>query len=566
MLRRFSRTLCTVLLVLATLGAADALAGTHVGDDVTAGVRTEAQHDADPFGYKVVWIDFDSPFRKTDLRIGDLVLGVDEVRYRSADFAQRSAVGDLAEAAFWSKRKARDGQPVTLTLRRDGREMKIVGALRANRSYTTSGGRPALQDGGPDRLGSDGFDGAWQMWYERFVADCSYVLDEGWERLSFENRKRLVEHLDRKPRVDHLAAHFPGPLADSVVADWTRVERSLRGKRIELTEQDLAWRDLGAQRVKHVAAAGVAAREALLAAVQADLVEPFPALDPAAGDRSAVVGKVVALPAVGMDRMISDLGRSFLVIGSRADGYWFADCNDPDMTLFFGAFYRYRGLVQPDIRESFALVGRIRDDPRMLTIREQAVSGLTLDVLGVMVNDQLFVDLRSLKGLAGARPARIDFAGEPGLGDSVPAPLDDASPPEAVMAAFITAVKRGDEKRWRGYIADWQLRERADGSVLFIPGRDEPQRNYARAWEQSRRLILSDVYDARVAGVSTVRTLAAGDAAAFVPRVEQVVVRLDHYGRFDGEYRSFVDVRVHRRYVLQRVGGGPWRIDSLQSL
>ena len=51
-----------------------------------------------------------------------------------------------------------------------------------------------------------------------------------------------------------------------------------------------------------------------------------------------------------------------------------------------------------------------------------------------------------------------------------------------------------------------------------------------------------------------------------LPNVDQVVVWVDHYGLFDGEYRTFQNVNVRRRWVLQRLDEGPWKITSIQGL
>ena len=34
----------------------------------------------------------------------------------------------------------------------------------------------------------------------------------------------------------------------------------------------------------------------------------------------------------------------------------------------------------------------------------------------------------------------------------------------------------------------------------------------------------------------------------------------------EGEYRAFLDVTVHRWWVLQRIDNGPWRIATLQGI
>ena len=85
-------------------------------------------------------------------------------------------------------------------------------------------------------------------------------------------------------------------------------------------------------------------------------------------------------------------------------------------------------------------------------------------------------------------------------------------------------------------------------------------------WERSRRLITSEVYDARVERVERVTRVLERTGDNGLPNVDQVVVWVDHYGLFDGEYRTFQNVNVHRQWVLQRLDEGPWRITSIQGL
>jgi hypothetical protein len=78
----------------------------------------------------------------------------------------------------------------------------------------------------------------------------------------------------------------------------------------------------------------------------------------------------------------------------------------------------------------------------------------------------------------------------------------------------------------------------------------------------ARRVIMSTVYDARVVSASAPKTVY--DKAG--TRVELVDLDVDPIGLFDGEYRSFRSVDVHRRWAMQRVNGGPWKITSDQGL
>ena len=85
-----------------------------------------------------------------------------------------------------------------------------------------------------------------------------------------------------------------------------------------------------------------------------------------------------------------------------------------------------------------------------------------------------------------------------------------------------------------------------------------------RSWEASRRSITGPVFDARVERVERVRRVFS--AADGLPNLDEVIVWVDHFGQFDGEYRAFVDINVNRRWTLQRLDEGPWKILSLDHL
>jgi hypothetical protein len=81
------------------------------------------------------------------------------------------------------------------------------------------------------------------------------------------------------------------------------------------------------------------------------------------------------------------------------------------------------------------------------------------------------------------------------------------------------------------------------------------------------------VYAVEVAEVGLARVVydaaeqPAGHAGPGGPqRVEEVRVRVNHIGRFDGEFRTFAGHNLHRTWTLQRLDKGPWRILNAWSL
>lgn len=134
-----------------------------------------------------------------------------------------------------------------------------------------------------------------------------------------------------------------------------------------------------------------------------------------------------------------------------------------------------------------------------------------------------------------------------------------ATSPRQVVEAWLTALMGNDEATWKAMFATWQAEVWKDEGPLYDPNYRHQVDN---EWERARRLIFGKVYAVRVVYVSEVRQLLSAKELAKAPTVDQVTVEIEHVGRFDGEYRAFTDIDLHRLVVLQRRDGGLWRIAS----
>jgi hypothetical protein len=133
------------------------------------------------------------------------------------------------------------------------------------------------------------------------------------------------------------------------------------------------------------------------------------------------------------------------------------------------------------------------------------------------------------------------------------------------MEALVAALKAGDQKTWTALFAEW-VNVPGEGQPLYYAYDPYPSGALNQDWIASRRLILEDVYDVRVVWVGDVMLALRGDEFPSAPRIEQVAVELEHIGKFDGEYRAFNELRVHRTWTVQRRNGGPWRVASRQGI
>jgi len=542
----------------------DAMSASHeltkISESLSTGIKTDKVYRPHvPHGYRVHWIAWDSPFRRTDLRIGDLIVGVDGTPYENVDDGNVSAlaIGQHGESTFWQRAGAKDGDAVTLSILRDEERLEVAGSVAADRLYFTADGKSAMGPGGPERRGRDGFQGAWATWTEDIVKKMAYILDGGWEQGSFNNKRELDQHLGHEPRIEHLLEHVPGPFAEAMAEDWRRVAEELRGRRYDLTEDDLEYRQIGEERKRIARAAADAAwaeAEAELAAVAR---ETFPAPHPDLHEE--VAGQVVILPWITQRDLINELGRSYAVVGSGSKGYYFLDAGGARLRRFFDMYFRFRGLVDPETKERYRFIARLLDEPRMLTVRRAPVTALMAEpIIGLAGDGEMFVDLR------GDGPDR--FAGEDKLRALSNVELGDGSDPAQVVETMIAAIKQADDTVYKQLFADWRAWARPNGETYVNRSHDLPDHMFTRPWEASRRLVSKEAYDVRVQRVSPIRTLAEDQPELGTPRIREVDVFIDHIGLVDGGYRAIANVKTRRRWTLQQLGDGPWRIVDVRSL
>jgi hypothetical protein len=527
-----------------------------LGTDLRSGITTDGRIESDPRGFLVTWIDWDSDFRR-NLRINDLIVGVNGQSL--APFLQPGrmgkGVGQHAEPSYWVDIGARHDDSIALSVLRDGEPVTVEGKLHLDYFYYDTGGKTAMAPGGPQRLSSDGFDGAWSFWLEKCVSKLSLHFTSGWTQRSYNSRNELAWYMEQKPRIDYLLVKYPGPFAEIMRDDWTRGMELARGKKADLGPAELEYRALGAKRVEIARAEAAKAWPAALRDLAPQMMRAFPAPNVLA--REAAIGKVVELPAITMRNFLNDLGLSFAAIGSPSDGYYFILLNQQAFRDLWDVVSRYRGQINPRVDERYRVIARVLDDPQMFTVNGRPAMGLTVEPIGAIVGqDEVFVDLRT-------SPPR--FAGEEALSSFAAIVRDDTSPAR-VIEAMIQAIKTGDDATWASLFGPWKVMSGKGGRTIIDPSYSADTSRFMSDWERSRRLIMGEVYDARVEKVGTVQRVLEHSDDNGLPNVDQVVVWVDHYGLFDGEYRTFQNVNVHRHWVLQRLDEGPWRITSIHGL
>ena len=533
----------------------------------TTGLTTAPMLDESPPHFRIVALAWESPFRAAGAEVGDRIVALDGAAVARPEDGRARAlyvqgfVGQVSEAARWAGRPA--STPVRLTLRRRAlpvgwRELVMAASLRVDAPVLDGEGRRLMGAGGPARDAYDGFDGTWSSWCEeRFARRIQAVLDRGWQRATFVSRDELRQLLEFQPRIDFLRQHYPGAFSTAVAADFSRAVESARGRLVTFAPDALAWREAEDAKRDAATQAAQTARDGWMAAHASETVPPFPAPHPILGNRASLVGKLVVLPPLGNADWASEADRSYFVAGSDRDNFYTVEADGPGAAAMLLALERWRRLVSPRIDESFVLAGRVLDTPRLVMVGGRSRFAFALEPVAAMVGEAMFVDLAAREGTV----AR--FAGEAALAATpVHLPPADATPAQ-VLEASIAALKHGDLAVWKALFADFAYRRLESGQVVLDPwvdGRLESR------WEDSRRLLLGKVFDARVAWVDDPVTVADGTLFPGAPRVREVLAELDHVGLFDGEYRTFDDTTVSRRWSLLRLDDGPWRIATVQGV
>ena len=221
----------------------------------------------------------------------------------------------------------------------------------------------------------------------------------------------------------------------------------------------------------------------------------------------------------------------------------------------YDVMYRFQSNVNPKLKERYQYICEITGEPALVTYDGRAVTGLMLEAIAMRAGDGEFViDLRD---------EEIKFAGEEKIEQFRSVMIDDDASPQKVMEAMIGAVKLADEKTWKSLFATWRAFKYWNNHVAFDP-HYIPRAAFPGAWEKSRKLISDRLFDVRVDKASSVRKIIEKNDEAGWPDVEEIDVFLDHFELVDEKYVSFLDVNVRRKWTLQRLNQGPWRITTLQ--
>lgn len=223
---------------------------------------------------------------------------------------------------------------------------------------------------------------------------------------------------------------------------------------------------------------------------------------------------------------------------------------------------RFRHQVAPGLNDAVSIVARILPEPRMIHPGgdEPAMIAVEVEPLAALFGDNkisMFVDL----GIVGEE---VPFAGEANIRAlPVPALAADATPQQVIKTLF-DALHACDDRTWFSLFARWQILI-IDDDPYYYPYSPYPDMRQSPDWTKSRRVVLEQCFALRIVWVDDPVDISPhhGDG---MPKIERVIVEIDHVGKFDGTYRAFNSIDVHRQWHLGRLDNGPWRIMTHQGI
>jgi hypothetical protein len=538
-------------------------------ENLRCGIKTALKSTDGIMSLHVGWIEWDSGFRGTGLRVGDDIVAVDALPIiadpSSSDF--KGQIGMDLESANWRKMSASDGRPVKLTVRRrrilgvGWETVDIKGSVRTERLYLNAEGRRLMGDGGPQRLQNDGFSDSWASWYERRV----YVWERQLDGFIWDNhgdsRMALADHLADKARVEFLHERYPGAFGRAVFKDWHELNTLLAGRAYVVDPKEWLFRE-DEQKIRIAAtAAANTAWAKFLADNEANLIEHPGGLSVVHSDFDKLQGKLLNLPPSAPEQWITDVGKPY--VAWQLNGGWaVAALESASFQRAWRAQSRYRHNVSPAINDEVSIVGRIVSQPRLIHPGgdEAAVIALEVEPIAARIGDSETAMFVNLQGTDSEAP----FAGEENV-RALPVPaLPENAEPQQVMETLFDALHARDDKKWFSLFARWQVLV-DEGRSYYYPYSPYPEARKDTDWTKSRRTVLAPCFALRVVWTDDPVDISPKGIDG-MPRIERVIVEIDHVGQFDGEYRAYNSVEVHRHWHLGRIDGGPWRIMTQQGI
>lgn len=142
-----------------------------------------------------------------------------------------------------------------------------------------------------------------------------------------------------------------------------------------------------------VAALAILARDAMIARVAEDRLEPFPAGNPMI-DTPRVAGRIVVLPPLLRSNWVSDWTYPTMAFGGEGRGWYFARSDAEGFARVLRAVERFeKATGTKGVDYAYEVIGRISEMPMLVVAGASGAQfGFGLEILGAYLVDHVFID------------------------------------------------------------------------------------------------------------------------------------------------------------------------------
>ncbi len=313
------------------------------------------------------------------------------------------------------------------------------------------------------------------------------------------------------------------PTDDRVKGLFERAQaavRGLKGDRIQITPEILAYRDMEKRKVELFTQlnqnAWIDYQKQLLVSSPETLTQPFPMPNPEKIPLPEMRDRVVFLEGLRYpDDMFLHYGQQYIAIGSASTGVYFVNASNQSFVGAYEAVRRYQRSVSDKIPSEWTVVGKIVD-ARFMPLgggdakNSSAVFGWEVEVEKIYVNGHVFASSDS------ASPSGGSFIGEDQMQSELEdlytvKQLPDEYSPETLLDVFVTAIK---EKNYELYLSCIHPDEK----------RTVVQKNWLqRKWDIFQRRFTRDIVEVRINTKDEIRIIQGGASSEEKSLLEQFV-------------------------------------------
>ncbi|MFC4221242.1 hypothetical protein [Flagellimonas marina] len=502
------------------------------------------------FGLRIESIEHSSNFRDTELPLGGLIKQIDGKpidEFKNPKGKIETAPTLFNETAYWQEHGVDSKHHCQIEATMDGRQYLVSAPLFDDRVYKRDNST-TIGKNGPKNFEKDGFDTAWGSWYSKVTKRMNLILLDRGRGKSFNYELEMKNLLLEKDRIAYFKEHYPNIISKELLKDYEKCTAILTPKRLSMEEVDLTYRSIQLK----------IRNECMLRSKEnwkkfkANLDGTFSA-GPVSTDQFEEEGEYcIETRWLTYSNSITDIGKGYFIVGDARFGMNYIQMNSDLMNKFYDAFFRYKSEVNPKTIDRFRFIGKIVNEPRMLTISEKQVEGLELIPLVAQAGDEeCFVDLRN---------ETITFEGEELTEDQILQSPSTNEGPVAFLNYFFTLIKKGYRNQWEACYSDMVATDYFD--ERYIKYEYCPESKFEKMWQQMRNQLLNEITAIRIADHYPSQTV---DNADDFDSFEAYTIWVDYYRQADNHHESFKDMTLFRGWMVLNINNEGWKINGYRT-